>query len=214
MTQSSGTTPTCCDVVELRRYTLHPGKRDTLIDLFDAQFVEPQEELGTHVVGQFRDRGADDVFVWFRGFTSMGERRRCLEEFYGGPVWKEHREAANATMIDSDDVHLLAPLHRGPGWPAMGGPRVGSEAVFELTTLPRAEGEAAFAALEVEPVAAFATLHEVNDFPALPVRDDDVLVWLLRFDDERAYDEHRRTREAPVGATVHVLRPTSRSQLS
>ena len=208
-------TGTCCDVVELRRYTLHPRKRDTLIKLFDGHLVEPQEELGAHVVGQFRDRDADDAFVWFRGFTSMADRLLFLERFYGGPVWKQHRQAANATMIDSDDVHLLVPVHRAPGWPVLGDPRVASEAVFELTTYPRAEGDAAFKALDVEPVAAFATLHEVNDFPALPVRDDDVLVWLLRFDSEQAYDDHRRTRGEPgAGATAHVLRPTSRSQLS
>ena len=27
-------------IVELRRYTLHPGRRDTLIELFDREFVE------------------------------------------------------------------------------------------------------------------------------------------------------------------------------
>jgi hypothetical protein len=37
---------TCCPLVELRQYTLHPGKRDVLIDLFDREFVESQEALG------------------------------------------------------------------------------------------------------------------------------------------------------------------------
>ncbi len=30
----------CCPVVELRQYTLHPGKRDILIELFDREFIE------------------------------------------------------------------------------------------------------------------------------------------------------------------------------
>ena len=34
---------TCCPIVELRQYTLHPGQRDVLIDLFDREFVESQE---------------------------------------------------------------------------------------------------------------------------------------------------------------------------
>src|SRR6185436_19195944 len=42
-------------VVELRQYTLHPGMRDVLIDLFDREFVETQEALGMTVLGQFRD---------------------------------------------------------------------------------------------------------------------------------------------------------------
>ena len=37
---------TCCPIVELRQYTLHPGKRDVLIDLFDREFVESQEASG------------------------------------------------------------------------------------------------------------------------------------------------------------------------
>ena len=46
---------TCCQIVELRQYTLHPGKRDVLIDLFDRELVESQEALGMKVIGQFRD---------------------------------------------------------------------------------------------------------------------------------------------------------------
>lgn len=47
--------PLRCPVVELRQYTLHPGRRDALIDLFDREFVEPQEAVGMTVLGQFRN---------------------------------------------------------------------------------------------------------------------------------------------------------------
>src|SRR5439155_10598944 len=46
---------TCCPIVELRQYTLHRGKRDVLIDLFDREFIEPQETLGMNILGQFSD---------------------------------------------------------------------------------------------------------------------------------------------------------------
>src|SRR5262245_21549620 len=36
-------TEPACAVVELRRYTLHPGQRDVLIALFEREFVEPLE---------------------------------------------------------------------------------------------------------------------------------------------------------------------------
>jgi hypothetical protein len=29
----------------------------------------------------------------------MGRRREALEAFYGGPIWKAHAAAANATII-------------------------------------------------------------------------------------------------------------------
>src|SRR5437660_6163454 len=98
-----------CPIVELRQYTLHPGKRDVLIDLFDREFVESQEALGMKVIGQFRDPDNPNRFVWLRGFRDMPSRAQALKDFYGGPVWKAHREAANATMIDSDNVLLLHP---------------------------------------------------------------------------------------------------------
>ena len=99
----------CCPLIELRQYTLQPGQRDVLIDLFDREFVETQEATGMCLVGQFRDVERPDRFVWIRGFPDMPARATSLQAFYGGPVWAAHREAANATMIDSDDVLLLRP---------------------------------------------------------------------------------------------------------
>src|SRR4051812_11897651 len=92
----------CCPIVELRQYTLYPGKRDVLIELFDREFVDSQEALGIKIIGQFRDLDNPNRFVWLRGFSDMPSRKRALEAFYGGSVWKAHREAANATMLDSD----------------------------------------------------------------------------------------------------------------
>ncbi|HJV62705.1 MAG TPA: hypothetical protein VJ743_17285, partial [Albitalea sp.] len=51
-------------VIELRQYTLHRGRRETLISLFEREFVESQEALGMHVLGTFRDLDAMDRFVW------------------------------------------------------------------------------------------------------------------------------------------------------
>jgi NIPSNAP. len=59
--------------------------------------------------GQFADADDADRFVWLRGFADMAARARALAAFYDGPVWRAHREEANATMIDSDDVLLLRP---------------------------------------------------------------------------------------------------------
>ena len=96
-------------VIELRQYRMKPGRRDALIDLFEREFVESQEAHGMSLVGQFRDLDAPDRFVWMRGFTDMESRKTALEGFYGGPIWQAHREAANATLDDNDDVLLLKP---------------------------------------------------------------------------------------------------------
>jgi quinol monooxygenase YgiN len=110
-------------VVELRQYTLHPGRRDALIDVFDNHLVESQEETGMKVIGQFRDLDRPDRFVWLRGFEDMESRRASLGAFYGGPVWAEYKDAANATMISSDDVLLLSPAWQGSAFDLAGAGR-------------------------------------------------------------------------------------------
>ncbi|MFB7512749.1 NIPSNAP family protein [Streptomyces sp. NPDC056144] len=162
-------------IVELRQYTLHPGTRDELIELFEREFVTGQEEVGITLGGRFRDLDDPDRFVWMRAFPDMAHRRRALEAFYTGPVWLEHRDAANATMIDSDNVLLL----RGPNFL----PQPGAREVF--ATIAHPDDPAAFDAYAAERLgpdhALHRTEHAENDFPRLPVRTgEDVRVWFGR----------------------------------
>jgi NIPSNAP len=107
----------CCPVMELRQYKLRPGQREVLIELFDRELVEPQEALGMRIVGQFRDLDRPDRFVWLRGFADMQTRLAGLTAFYGGPAWKAHAAAANATMLEVDDVLLLRPAGDNTAFP-------------------------------------------------------------------------------------------------
>ncbi len=200
---------TCCPIVELRQYTLHPGQRDVLIELFDREFIETQEATGMTVIGQFRDLGDANRFVWFRGFRDMSSRSTALQAFYGGPVWKAHRAAANATMIDSDNVLLLHPARPGSGFALAArtrSPRGASAERGDIVTAtvapiaPADVGLVDFVEREVVPVlaetgapveATFVTDSSPNTFPALPVREGEhVLVWLSRFPDRTAHDRH------------------------
>jgi hypothetical protein len=61
-------------------------------------------------LGAFRDVDDPDSFVWLRGFADMPARGEGLQAFYGGPVWAKHSDAANATIIDSDNVLASARL--------------------------------------------------------------------------------------------------------
>src|SRR3546814_20397707 len=101
------------NLVELRQYTRFGCQRYTLVDLFERAFVETQEAAGIQVFGRYIDLDDPDRFVWMRGFSDLETRGRALSDFYGGPAWAAHREAANATMIESDNVLLLPPSGRG-----------------------------------------------------------------------------------------------------
>ena len=183
-------------IVELRQYTLRSGQRDVLIELFDRELVESQEAAGMAVVGQFRDLDRPDMFVWIRGFASMPSRATALASFYGGQHWKAHSAAANATMIDSDDVLLLRPTEVPHPPPPSHGPAWGLGQVWH----PHPDLETAHATLERildTPVAVWRTEHSENTFPQLPVRDGDHVVWLATFTDETrwAEAEHRLTTD-------------------
>lgn len=227
-------------IVELRRYLLHPGRREELIELFEREFVETQEATGMQVVGQFRDLDRPDHFVWLRAFDTMASRRASLTAFYGGPAWGRHGEAAGSTMIDSDDVLLLRAMSRQLGFrlpdasarddtpkrgmvvAAIVHRRPGSEieaiASFRSTIVP------ALAAGGARTLGLYETEPSENDYLALPVRDADVLVWFGAVDTTRSPETLRRSTawreaidEAPQlrGLPIDILRltPTSRSLL-
>src|ERR1700733_10215535 len=102
----------CCNVVELRQYTLHPGRREPFIELFDGTFADPLDATGMTVIGQFRDLDRPDRFVWLRGFQDMSSRAKELAAFYDSELWHAHRNEANASIDDSDNVLLLVPASR------------------------------------------------------------------------------------------------------
>jgi hypothetical protein len=196
------------DVVELRQYTLHPHKRDVLIDLFDREFLETQDAVGMPVLGQFRDLDDLDRFVWLRGFSSMPARHEALASFYGGPVWQAHREAANATMIDSDNVLLLRPAWTGAHFPVDPGSRAGKTAsaipagLVDLTIFhlkqPASADLLAFCRREMAQVLTkggagrqgwYVNETSENTFTRLPVRTGEcVLVGVALFEDLRSHE--------------------------
>ncbi|GAA3073468.1 NIPSNAP family protein [Pseudonocardia yunnanensis] len=210
-------------VLELRQYTLHPGRRDELITLFEREFVEAQEEVGARVVGTFRDVTDPDRFVWIRAFDDMASRHAALTGFYGGPVWMRHRDAANATMIHFDDVLLLEPVGDGfssTSRAAIGKGRRGPSRVLAVVwTGGAAEPDTATVErlLGVTPVLA-RTAPYVNDYPALPVRDEQAVVWFASYTwPAGAAAARERLAAHPLGhepgLEVLELEPTARSAL-
>jgi hypothetical protein len=201
-------------VYELRMYTLKPGRRDALIELFEREFVESQEAVGAHIVGTFRDLDRDDRFVWIRSFADMPARGAALQAFYDGPVWAAHREAANATMVDSDNVLLLRPARiPSPHFnerPTAGAATIPASIfvviVFPLRTREQEAECARYFDSELAPawrndpaeiVATFLTEHSENNFPRLPVREkESVFVTVMRFPSADGCEAERAVLEA------------------
>ncbi|WP_207945877.1 NIPSNAP family protein [Actinomadura sp. 7K534] len=170
------------NVIELRQYRLHPGRRDELVEIFDREFLESQEEAGIAVLGQFHDLDDPDKFVWLRGFADMDARGKALPAFYDGPVWAEHGLAASATMVDASDARLLRPLRGLPDLP----PRPPAGAAPPPTRVTAFLWSFGDRLAEAEPVMrdevvprfapdalALASLTAENNFPRLPLRTGD-----------------------------------------
>lgn len=227
-------------IIELRQYLLVPGQRDVLIDLFETDLAEAQEQCGMRIVGTFRDLHDPQRLVWVRSFDDMASRAESLSSFYFGPVWQRHRNAANATMIDSDNVLLLRPAWVGSGFDefderAPAG-RDASVVLAGIVALPDAADEDDFVYLldEIEPclkasharlLACLVNEPAENTFPALPVRSgENVLVWFAGLvDDIGGRADGLRTALGdvvsawPGGTTsfeIRSLAPTGHSRLT
>ena len=163
------------------------------------------------VIAQFRPLDDPDRFIWLRGYPDMQTRAQALAAFYDGPVWAQHRDVANATMIDSDNVLLLRPAASGRGFVldrerpppvAQGSRKRPRGRTISLTSNARAPTSSpAFSIPKLEPaltsagasiLAVFVTEDAPNNFPRLPVREGvRVLVSFTAFADEAAFERHR-----------------------
>ncbi len=202
-----GSSAADCRVIELRQYTLHAGKRDDLIHLFEQQFVETQEAAGMAVLGQFRDLDSPDQFVWLRGFSDMPARLSGLTTFYSGPTWRTYRDRANVTMIDSDNVLLLRPAWPGSALKHAIGDRpaldsgVLPEGFVDITVFPlktqatqdllafcRERMQVMLEKHGAQSVAWYVSEEAANNFPRLPVRtNESVLVGIAVFPSEAEF---------------------------
>ncbi len=207
------TMKTRATVFELRNYTLHPGQRDTLIALFEREFIKAQQDCGITLPGLFTDMDRPEHFVWLRGFADMAARPAALEAFYFGPVWQAHRETANATMVDSDNVLLLRPLCTDA--PPAPGTRAGrlflvvdcrlADGVGEQQAMALLE-DAITAHLDADILGRWITDPTPNNFPRLPVREGERhAVCLLRLP--------RDLEPAGRAALVAALAPWAEPQL-
>jgi hypothetical protein len=181
--------------------------RERLPSLFREHFIGAHEAVGARILGTFFDLDDPDRFVWLRGYRDLATRGPALRAFYGGDVWKAHRDAANAAIVDSDNALLLRALPGGAFSGAVAGEGVlrvsirslgaiDAEAFarwFDEVIVPAVEGCGATIA------ARYVTEPAPNDFPALPVRAESTLVWFAAFPDVPAERDFTRALAAVSG---------------
>lgn len=165
-------------IVELRQYTLAPGRRDAFVALYDAEFVTSQADVGIDLLAATVDTADPDRFVWLRAHASWTARSTSLEAHYVAPhpAWGTHREACNAMIVDSDDVLLLDPLRldRPSGLDG----RDLHVTVVPVAADPGPALRTALGGLDASTWGVLVTAGIPNDFPRHPVRTDPAVVLL------------------------------------
>ena len=101
-------------VVELRQYTLQPGTARRADDAVREEVRHrPAGHRHAHARRVPRRERSRTASSGCAASATCRSAPRALEAFYGGPVWQEHRNEANATMVDASNVLLLQPADGG-----------------------------------------------------------------------------------------------------
>lgn len=93
-------------IVEVRSYRIKPGRRAEFIQMFETRAIPALHSYGMHIQGPFLDVENPNKLVWLRAFSSLEERDRLKDAFYGSDLWKKELEEIAMPMLDSYDVIL------------------------------------------------------------------------------------------------------------
>lgn len=219
-TNDSLSIPTTSDsenigVIELRNYQLKPGMREKFTHYFESNFIESQEKLKGHPLGQYRVKGSEDNFFWIRGFENMDTRSSFLPAFYTSDYWRQRAKTANEMMINTDNVYLLRPLSLKKDSLVPGSIKKSKLNPHErIAVVDFYTANTQLAKLQqILSKTYLPLLHECgihdytiwiselteNDFPALPVfQDKDLLVTITFYKDELEYMEKTRLTESKM----------------
>ncbi len=199
-------------IVELRMYTLRKDRRDEMIELFDRELIEPREDVGIQIIGQFCDVDNPKRWTWLQGFEDMQSRAEALNAFYTSPAWKANAKAANATIVDSGNVLLLHPARPDSGFKLKAGKRSPRESTtpqagFVSATIyyfdePVGEEFIEYFEESIRPILKkcgakllgyFVTEESPNSYPRLAIREGEhVFVWLAGFPESEAHERWMR----------------------
>ncbi len=187
------------NVLEIRNYLLKSNLADTFSQYFHSKFVAPMNELGGYTLGEFKISGVNDRFVWLRGFTNMKTRVKFLNDFYiNSTSWHEHGKEANEMMVNSDNVHLLKPVHKKA---FLKTDKVITVVDFYIcnSTLEKViklfdtEYILFLKTINVEDISLWVSEMTENDFPRLPVfQDKNLLVSISNYQDKNDYEAKQK----------------------
>lgn len=95
-------------IIEIRRYTLKPGKREEFIQFFETVNRKALRDAGMLVFGPMRDEENPDMVHWMRAFANQEMRETIKETFYDGPVWLKEVEPIVMPLIEHFEASVVS----------------------------------------------------------------------------------------------------------
>ncbi len=93
-------------LLEIRTYTLHPGKRPEFVAWFEGEVAPAMEAAGMTILGSFVATDDEDVFVYLRQFVDEAERDRLTATFHASEVWLSDMKERALALESGYEVRL------------------------------------------------------------------------------------------------------------
>jgi heme-degrading monooxygenase HmoA len=94
-------------LIEIRRYSIVPGRRDEFVQWFEEEVRPAMTAAGIRILGSFVSQDDPDVFVYLRGFADEEERERLTSSFHGSEAWTGGLRARALEMETGYEVEVV-----------------------------------------------------------------------------------------------------------
>lgn len=94
-------------LLEIRTYTLRPGKRPEFVAWFEEVVAPAMAASGMTVLGSFESVEDENVFVYLRRFVDEDERDRLTAAFYSSEVWLSGMKERALALESEYEVRLV-----------------------------------------------------------------------------------------------------------
>ena len=94
-------------LLEIRTYTLHPGKRPEFVAWFEQEVAPAMEAAGMTILGSFESIEDDNVFVYLRQFVDGEKRNRLTAAFYASEPWLSGMKERALALESHHEVRLV-----------------------------------------------------------------------------------------------------------
>ncbi len=104
-------------LLEIRTYTLHPGRRDEFVEFFETEVIPAMQAVGMTIVGPFVSDDDPDLFVYLRPFVDDAQRTALSKAFYESDVWLGGMKERALALEQGYEVVVVTST-AGATWPA------------------------------------------------------------------------------------------------